>query len=267
MSPLTGHVDLGQVGGVEIPLALAEIAAGWPLAASLALATAGGLRAGRRRTALNEALHELRRPLQALALSVPAGRGEPGIEWSVQMAAVALERLEREINGEPALAAVAAIPARPLLEGAVRRWRARPTEAGGSLALRWGAGDAVVRGDRHALAQALDNLLVNAIEHGGAEIVVEAARAKGRLRIVVRDSGCAGRATPRRARTTELLERVSGRRRRGHGLRVVRRTAAAHGAEFALRRSASGTAAVLELPLHRVVARPERVERRQEVAA
>lgn len=252
MSPLTGHVDLGQVGGVEIPLALAEIAAGWPLAASLALATAGGLRAGRRRTALNEALHELRRPLQALTLSVPTGRGEPGIEWSVQMATVALERLEREINGKPAVAAVATMSARPLLEAAVERWRNRAAEAGGSLALRWNGGDSVVQGDRHALAQALDNLLVNAIEHGGAEIVVEAGRGKERLRIVVRDSGRAERAAPRRTRASVLIERVSGRRRRGHGLRVVRRTAAAHGGKFALRRSASGSAAVLELPLHRV---------------
>ena len=57
---------------------LAEIAAGLPLAASFALA--GGintLREGRRRAALNEAMHELRRPLQALSLALltdPAGR-------------------------------------------------------------------------------------------------------------------------------------------------------------------------------------------------
>jgi signal transduction histidine kinase len=220
------------------------------------VATAGGLRAGRRRTALNEGLHELRRPLQALALSLPAGRSEPGIEWSVQMATVALERLEREINGKPAIAAVAAIPGEPLLEAAVDRWRVRAAEADGSLALRWGAEDSVVCGDCHALAQALDNLLVNAIEHGGAEIVVEAARADGRLRIVVRDSGCAGQAASHRVRMAELLRRVSGRGRRGHGLRVVRRTAAAHGGEFALRRTASGTAAVLELPLRRVEGAP-----------
>ena len=53
---------------------LAEIVAGWPLAATMAaVATAQGLRAGRRRGALNEALHELRRPLQAIALAGGGG--------------------------------------------------------------------------------------------------------------------------------------------------------------------------------------------------
>ena len=39
---------------------------------------------------------------------------------------------------------------------------------GGSLELRWRAGEAAVIGDGAALEQALDNLIVNAIEHGGA---------------------------------------------------------------------------------------------------
>ncbi len=235
---------------MEIPLALAEIAAGWPLAASLAAATAGSLRAGRRRTALNEALHELRRPLQALALSAPAGRrAEPTVEWSLQMASTALERLEREINGEPAASAVATFRAMPLLEAAVGRWRSRAALAGGSLGLRWRAADPRLQGDRYALAQALDNLVVNAIEHGGPEIVVEVDATEDRLRIAVRDSGRASRPASRRETPAELIARLSGRRRRGYGLRVVRRTAAAHGGEFALRRSGSGTAAVLELPL------------------
>ncbi len=250
MPPLTGHADHGEAGGVEIPLALAEIAAGWPLAASLAAATAGGLRAGRRRVALNEALHELRRPLQALALSAPAHRrAEPSVERALQMAATALERLEREINGEPAAGAVETLQARPLLEAAVARWRSRAALAGGSLELRWGAGEGVVSADGYGLAQALDNLVVNAIEHGGPRIVVEARAGSGRLRIEVRDSGRASRPDSRRETPTELIARLTGRRRRGHGLRVVRRVAATHGGEFVLRPSDSGTTAVLELPL------------------
>jgi signal transduction histidine kinase len=248
--PLSGHEADGRTGGIEIPLALAEIVAGWPLAASLAAVTAGGLRAGRRRTALNEALHELRRPLQALALSPPSpGRSEPALEGCLQMAAAALERLEREINGEPATAAIEALRARPLLEAAVARWGSRAALGGGSLRLRWSGGDATLRGDRCALAQALDNLLVNAIEHGGPEVVVEARAGGGRLRIAVRDSGRAGRPAPLREGPAGVLTWLSGRRRRGHGLRVVRRTAAAHGGGFALRRASSGTTAVLDLPL------------------
>ena len=107
------------------PIDLAQIGTGWPLALSMAAAvTARGLAVGRRRTAINEALHELRRPLQALALaSWGGGAAERGVPaGSLQLAAVALERLEREINGEGAPTVREPVPVRPLLESAVGRW-------------------------------------------------------------------------------------------------------------------------------------------------
>lgn len=238
-----------------MPAELAQLAANWPFAASLALAAAGGLRSGRRRTALNEALHELRRPLQALALVTPAAVPEPALRGSVQMATAALERLDREINGETPATQMAPLPARPLLEAAVGRWRGRAALAGGSLQLRWRAGDAVVRGDRCALEQALDNLIVNALEHGGPRVLVEASADAGRLRLAVLDSGRSSRPESRRETPAELIARLTGRRRRGHGLRLVRRTAADHGGEFVLRCSDAGAAAVLELPLSEFVER------------
>ena len=73
----------------------------------------------------------------------------------------------------------------PLLQAAVGRWRARAVPrrrlAGAALA----GGRAVVIGDRAGLSQALDNLIVNAIEHGGPSIVVEARRG---------GTGCASRS-------------------------------------------------------------------------
>jgi signal transduction histidine kinase len=232
---------------------LAEFVAAWPLGASLAAAVAvQGLRGGRRRAALNEALHELRRPLQALAL-VPAAAipAEPSaIQGSVQMAAAALERLEREINGEASPAAPETLPARPLLESVVGRWRARAALAGSSLSLRWDGGEARIQADPCAVAQALDNLVVNAIEHGGPEILIEARVGRGALRVAVVDRGRGTRPQPRRESPAALIARLSGRRLRGHGLRLVRRTAAAHGGCFRLRFSEGGTEAVLELPLN-----------------
>jgi two-component system sensor histidine kinase FlrB len=229
----------------------AQIVAGWPLALSMAATVAAqGLRAGRRRSALNEALHEVRRPLQAVALAVgprPAAPG--GSEDPIELAAAALERLDREINGGPLPPAWGRIDARLLVQSAVGRWQARAKLAEGSLELRWNAGRAALSGDRCALAQALDNLIVNAIEHGGPSIVVAARVREGRLRIAVVDSGRASRPRRRRNGPAEVVARLAGRNRHGHGLEVVRRVASAHGGHFALRRAERGSLAVLELPL------------------
>ena len=57
--------------------ALEHVIAGWPMVLVLAGAlVGGGVREVRRRSALNEALHEVRRPLQVLALSAPADGSE-----------------------------------------------------------------------------------------------------------------------------------------------------------------------------------------------
>jgi signal transduction histidine kinase len=233
--------------------ALAQLSPTLPaVALAAAAALAVGAREGRRRTALNEALHELRRPLQALVLQAPARQRVDGREGPVEMAAAALERLDREINGEPAASDRAPLLARPLAESALSRWRERAAGVGATLELHWEAGGAAIDADRQDIAAALDNLIDNAIEHGGPRIAVEAASFADMLSLAVVDSGVDAaprREAPRVAAPNDLLNRLSGRRRHGHGLRRVRRTAAAHGGSFSLHRGESGTSAVLELPL------------------
>lgn len=225
--------------------------AGWPLVLSMAAAVAAqNLRAGRRRSALNQALHELRRPLQVVALASGPRLGDPdGVREPIELAAAALERLDREINGDPLAPVVGTVDAARLARSAVARWQGRVRLTEGSLELRWNAGQALVRGDHSALGQALDNLIVNAIEHGGPTIVVAARLGEGRLRIAVVDSGRATRPRSRRSNPVQVISRLSGRHHRGHGLSVVRRVAADHGGRFALRHSERGSLAVLELPL------------------
>lgn len=225
----------------------------WPLFASLALALlVRELRAGRRRTVLSEALHELRRPLQALALAAGPGAqaaATGAVESSLRLASAALDRMDREVNGGGAVRRPPErIEARALVDAAVRRWRAGATTAGGSLGLRWRAGRMTIEGDRAQLGQALDNLIVNALEHGGPTITVGASLRDGRLRIVVADSGRCSRPHSRDGAPAEKAARLSGRGRRGHGLAVVGRVARQHGGRFVLRQSARGSLAVLELP-------------------
>src|SRR4051812_5911259 len=104
---------------------LAEVAAGLPVAASLALA--GGItnfREGRRRSALNEAMHELRRPLQVLSLAVPDRSHEAApIESSLRLATAALERLDREINGAILEESVTEVSVDNLIAEALQRWK------------------------------------------------------------------------------------------------------------------------------------------------
>jgi signal transduction histidine kinase len=230
---------------------LAQAFSGWPLAASMAaVITARALRDGKRRSAINEALHELRRPLQAIALTAGPGAGSGGgVESSMRLATAALERLDREVNGGPAGSVREAVRCETVLRSAVGRWRARVALGEGSLELRWWAGEATVSGDRAALEQAVDNLIVNAIEHGGPAIVVEGRRKGARLRISVADSGRASRPRSRRGSPAEVIARLRGGQRHGHGLAVVRRVAADHGGRFALSHSPGGAFALLELPL------------------
>jgi signal transduction histidine kinase len=227
---------------------LSELAGGLPIAASFAMATGiTALREGRRRSALNEAVHELRRPLQGLALSLPAEGSESGpAEACLRMAAAAVERLDQEINGGAPEALSAPGSPKPVVEAAIERWR-RPAEAlGRSLGLEWSARDPLLHARPADLAQALDNLISNGFVHGSGTVVVEVGERGGRLHLAVRDGGCGEEA--RRSRRPRPAW-IGGRDRHGHGLRIVRRVAARYGGCFHLRRSPGGTVARLELPL------------------
>lgn len=234
----------------------------WPALGGAGVTLIAAVRDGRRRTVLNERLHELRRPLQALALMTPVAGGIGAGEGPLEMATAALARLDREINGEGEAEVRSTVAVRPLLEAARRRWSGQATLCGATIGLRWDAGEAVVEGDRIDLAAALDNLLSNALEHGGPRIELSADLLGGRICLAVVDSGSGagrrarereallrGREARRRRESRAPFGRLAGKARHGHGLRLVRRTAERHGGTFALHRGEHGASAVLELPL------------------
>jgi signal transduction histidine kinase len=229
-------------------LELAEMAAGLPMAASLAVASGiSTVRESRRRASLNQAMHELRRPLQVLALALPADPREEGAcESSLRVATAALERLDREINGRPAAARPHPVLLKPLVETAVRRWQGPARLRGRGLRVSWWAANPEVIGDEFELAQALDNVLNNALDHGAGTVTVEVREREGRACLAVVDGG--GKKV-RSSLHRDLRDRVGGRNRHGHGLRLVARTVRAHGGIFRLRRSPGRTEARIELPL------------------
>lgn len=209
--------------------------AAWPVALTMAvIVLRDSVRKSRRRRSLNERLHELRRPLQALVLSAKPGTvaGPDPLE----LALAALRDLDREVNGERVEMRRRPVEARMLAIAAAERWRARVAGAGRRIAVRWRCGEELADVDPVRVAQALDNLIANALEHGAGPITIEGARRGGRIELAVRDRG----ARPvRRVREPQ----------RGHGLRVARSLARRNGGRLRLRATGRGTIAALELPL------------------
>lgn len=224
---------------------------GWVLAVLPAAALVGErVRARRRKRRLNRALHELRRPLQALALLgdsfPPASPGGAARRGLIELAGAALADLERALNGAPRAPALRPVASRELVLATLERWRAI-TGTGAPIKLFWDAGAGVVDADPARLAQALDNLLANALEHGSPPVTVTGSRVAGRLRITVSDSG-SRRSSPG-SRSGPSRSPRSRDHHRGHGVDIVSEIASAHGGRFALARSERGCTAALELPL------------------
>jgi signal transduction histidine kinase len=191
-------------------------------------------------------MHELRRPLQALMLhddraGPPAASG-PGASRRglMELIAAALAELDRSVNGGRAPEVVRRISCRELVLGCLERWRPAAAGAGG-FKVFWDAGPAVVEGDPTRMAQAFDNLIANALEHGGPPLVVTGAAVAGRLRVTVANGG----GEDDRERAPEAARDP----RRGHGTAVVSEVASAHRGRFALCSTGGGCVAALELPL------------------
>lgn len=211
------------------------------VALALLLAVAGReLRLMRLRGSLNRALHELRRPLQVLALDSP--------DMSVRQAIRAVGRLDHSLNGSPRPEELSEeIVCRLMLDTCVRRWASRARMAGAEIELGWLGPEAVVCGDGPALFAAFENLILNAIEHGGPEIRVEAASIGRWVRVEVVDSGRASRPVGREGSPAEVIARQRGDGH-GHGLEIVRQTVEQHGGKLEVDLSETGSKAAIALP-------------------
>ena len=236
---------------------------GWAAAAvatALALAVRHALDDGRE--AVARACHELRGPLTAarLGLSLQLRADEAAderlraIDTELSRAALALDDLAVARRGEfdcPRLTAMERVDVAALVADAVEAARGRAHAAGVGL---WpperspgapgSGGGGAVWGDRLRLAQALGNLIANAIEHGGASVRVTVATRGRTVRIVVCDDG-PGLPAP----VAALARRPRrGRGARGRGLAIALAIARRHGGTIAAAPTRAGARVVLELP-------------------
>jgi signal transduction histidine kinase len=114
----------------------------------------------------------------------------------------------------------------------------------------------LIRGDRVRLAQAIGNLVANALEHGAGAVALSARPSAGRVRIEVADEG-PGLPAP----VDALLARAGGAgARRGHGLAVAADVAARHGGRLVASAGEGGARVALELPAVFAVAAPGGIE-------
>ena len=209
----------------------------------------------RRAALVAEAAHELRGPLTAAGLALHGAGGDPSrlaaAELELRRARLAVDDLTAAPSGRRVAAALDHMDVRAVAGEVVAAARPVAARFGATVRLELSGAAARVRADRLRLAQALANLVVNAAEHGGGDVVVRVASSAQRVRIEIRDGGpgpapAVLAAAARRARLRGAVGLPSAARgTRGHGLAIAARVAAEHGGVLL----ATGSAGVvLELP-------------------
>ena len=214
---------------------------GWAVAAVLLVEL-------RRRAGLvADAAHELRGPLTAVTLGIeaikrhpPARRRAEALATELCRVAVAAEDVAAAARGRRASARAARVGLKQLVGESSEAWRAAAARRGGRIVFDWQADGRSVRADPRRLAQAFGNLLANAVEHGGSEIVVRGRPSSAGIRVEVEDHGVATRPPP------------GARRDRGRGLAIAARALDdAGGRLVSFDRPRGGRVAAVELPAER----------------
>jgi signal transduction histidine kinase len=212
----------------------------------------------RERRMLSDASHELRTPLSVLLAEVQVAlRGESDAHElrtaleSVEHEARRLSRLAGDLlvlaraDGGNLPVRVEPLAAQELLSAAARRASAAAAATGRRVEADADPG-VVVMADPDRAAQALDNLVANALVHGEGEVRLSTRAVDGKIELHVTDHG--------HGFEDGLLERAFERFSRGDrarpgggsglGLPIVARIAAAHGGEAGARNLRDGGADV-----------------------
>lgn len=227
---------------------------GW-VAAGIAAAMMIALRRmiASRMEAVARACHELRNPLAAARLGLSFGSrcGElsadrlRAIDTELGRATLALQDLADVGRSGPRIRELQRVDLPALQADCVRAADGLADERGGGIAQVWDGPPVSVWGDRLRLAQALGNLIANALEHGGGQVEVRGAVGDGVARLEVSDGG-PGLPAP----IAQLTRRARrGRGTRGRGLAITAAIVETHGGRVITAPASQGARVVLELPL------------------
>jgi signal transduction histidine kinase len=202
------------------------------------------------------ACHELRGPLTAARLGLQLGEriGElaperlRALDLELGAAALALDDLAELRGGGPGAdvrtSRLEVVDVRELVEESVEAWRPAALGRGAALHAEWSGPPGFVRGDRLRLAQAIGNLLANAIEHGGGLVELRGRTDGDGVRIELTDGGP---GLPAPVAELARLPR-GGRGARGRGLAIASDIAANQGGRLASAPTERGARLVLEVP-------------------
>lgn len=217
----------------------------------LALGAAYELR--RRRELVARACHELRGPLTAVRLGLATmerRREAPAerlamLDLELRRAGLALDDFAAARSGRRLIDRTEPVEVAELLEQQYESWRVVAGAFHSRVLLGELLPGTIVDGDRLRLAQAVSNLVANALEHGPGRIELT-ARAVGHrhVRIEVIDEGPGLPAS-----VAELTRKArGGRGRRGRGLAIAAEIAERHGGRLVAAPAPRGARIGLELP-------------------
>jgi signal transduction histidine kinase len=207
-----------------------------------AVALAWALRLRRRLELVARADHELRGSATVLSLAAERLRRLPAtrryaapLEVELQRLRTALADLGAARQGRRAADAPALVELEPLARGAVGAWAPALRASGRRAIVDWAGPPAVVRAAPGRLAQALGNLLANAVEHGEGTVEVRGRPIRDGVRLEVRNA-----AAPRPPSRRE--------RDRGQGLGIASDAARAAGGELRFESRDGAAVAAVDLP-------------------
>jgi signal transduction histidine kinase len=228
---------------------------GWSaalVALGIAAMQTGRLRHRRELTA--RACHELRNPLTAarLVLATMARREEApaarlaALDAELRRAGMALDDLAAARVGRTVALRDEPVEVGELVEELLGSWHIVARALGSDLRVAATPAGVQVRGDRVRLAQALSNLVANALEHGAGPVDLAVHRRAGSVRVEVSDRG-PGLPAPV-GELTRRRRRRAGRGRRGRGLVIADQIARSHGGRLSTAPADVGARVALELP-------------------